>query len=214
MMIAGLVLVGGKSSRMGLPKATLPFGSETMLARVLRLLGTVARPIVVVAAPGQKLPNLPDDVLVTHDEHEGRGPLEGLAAGLAALAGQADAVYATSCDVPLLVPVVVELLARRLGSAQIAVVVEGEFAHPLAAIYRPDVLPVIRDLLSQDRLRPSFLFERVATVRVPAEELRTVDPQLTTLQNLNRPEDYLAALAQAGLTPHPRLLAQLDKPGT
>ena len=52
-------LCGGKSTRMGVPKATLPFGPETMLQRVVRLLGTVVSPIVVVAARGQELPELP-----------------------------------------------------------------------------------------------------------------------------------------------------------
>ena len=57
---AGIVLCGGKSTRMGVPKATLPFGPETMLQRVVRLLGTVVSPIVVVAARGQELaPELP-----------------------------------------------------------------------------------------------------------------------------------------------------------
>ena len=43
----------------GLPKGTLTFGAETMLQRVVRLLGTVVSPIVVVAARGQSLPTLP-----------------------------------------------------------------------------------------------------------------------------------------------------------
>ena len=61
-------------------------------------------PIVVVAAIGQELPDLPPDVIVTCDENEGRGPLEGLRAGLKALPEDVDAAYVTSCDVPLLVP--------------------------------------------------------------------------------------------------------------
>jgi molybdopterin-guanine dinucleotide biosynthesis protein A len=78
----GIVLCGGKSSRMGTSKALLPFGSETMLQRVVRLLGEVVAPIVVVAAVDQALPALPQGTIVTRDEHEGRGPLEGLRAGL------------------------------------------------------------------------------------------------------------------------------------
>jgi len=63
----GIVLCGGKSTRMGAPKATLPFGPETMLQRVVRLLGTVVSPIVAVAAREQVLPSLPDHVIVTRD---------------------------------------------------------------------------------------------------------------------------------------------------
>ncbi len=82
---AGIVLCGGKSSRMGTSKALLPFGPETMLQRVVRLLGEIVSPIVVVAALDQELPELPGSVIVTRDENEGRGPLEGLRAGLKAL---------------------------------------------------------------------------------------------------------------------------------
>ena len=210
----GLVLCGGKSSRMGLSKATLPFGPELMLLRVVRLLSAVAQPIVVVAAPGQDLPPLPSGVILTRDEREGRGPLEGLLAGLAAIAPHADVAYATSCDVPLLAPGFVREMIARLAEHDAAVPVEGEFHHPLAAVYRTSVVPVIQELLAADRLRPVFLFDRVATCRVSVDRLRAIDPQLDTLKNLNRPADYLAALAQAGLAPDPATIAALQTPHT
>jgi molybdopterin-guanine dinucleotide biosynthesis protein A len=51
MTAAGIVLCGGRSTRMGSAKALLPFGAETMLQRVVRLLGTVVSPVVVVSQP-------------------------------------------------------------------------------------------------------------------------------------------------------------------
>src|SRR5690349_7691008 len=101
---AGIVLCGGQSSRMGKPKAWLPFAGEIMLPRVVRLLAEAVTPIVVVAAPGQDVPELPAGVDVVRDPERGRGPLQGLAAGLEALTGRADAAYLSSCDVPLLRP--------------------------------------------------------------------------------------------------------------
>jgi molybdopterin-guanine dinucleotide biosynthesis protein A len=200
MKIGGVILCGGKSSRMGYPKAMLPFGPELMLQRVVRLLSQVVAPIVVVAAPGQELPELPADILLARDEREGRGPLEGLLAGLTPLVGRADAAYATSCDVPLLETEFVRQMIARLGEHDIAVPVEEKFQHPLAAVYRISVVPHIADLLAHDQMRPVFLFDRVSTVRVPVEELRAVDPELRTLANLNHPADYLAALQVAGFT--------------
>src|SRR5262245_40439806 len=100
MRVGGVVLCGGESRRMGRPKAWLPFGGERMLPRVVRVLTEVVSPVVVVAAPDQEVPPLPASVHVVRDEERGRGPLEGLAAGLAALAGKADAAYLSSCDVP------------------------------------------------------------------------------------------------------------------
>jgi molybdenum cofactor guanylyltransferase len=196
----GIVLCGGKSTRMGAPKATLPFGPETMLQRVVRLLSGVVSPIVAVAASDQVLPELPGDVIVTRDEREAKGPLEGLRAGLTALPDSIEVAYVTSCDVPLLVPGFVKLMVELLGDHDIAVMEIDGFPHPLSAVYRPDTLPHIESLLAQDRLRPVFLFDAVRTRRVRPEEMLSVDPQLRTLRNLNTREDYLAALSEAGLT--------------
>lgn len=187
---------------MGRAKALLPFGPELMLQRVVRILSAVASPIVVVAAPGQELPPLAGDVLLARDEREGRGPLEGLLAGMKELArhdySTGLAIYATSCDVPLLTPEFIRQIIAALGPHQAAVPVEDRFFHPLAAAYRLAVMPEIEALLAADQLRPAFLFDRVSTCRISVETLRTADPELHSLKNCNRPEDYLAALKIAG----------------
>ena len=197
--VAGIVLAGGKSTRMGASKALLPFGAETMLQRVVRILGEVGvEPIVVVAAPGQELPELPAEVIVTRDEREGRGPLEGLRAGLKALPADIEAAYVTSCDVPLLVPGFVRQMIELARGHDIAVMEKDGFTHPLSAIYRRDTLPKVEELLANDRLRPAFLFDAVNTRRVQPAEI-TSDPDLRTLRNLNTREDYERALVEAGL---------------
>jgi molybdenum cofactor guanylyltransferase len=200
MTTGGIVLCGGKSTRMGTPKATLPFGPETMLQRVIRLLGTVVSPIVVVAAREQVLPELPGDVIITRDEREARGPLEGLRAGLRALPDSVGMAYVTSCDVPLLVPDFVTRMFELLGDHDIAVMEIDGFRHPLSAVYRRNTLPQVESLLAQDKLRPGFLFDAVHTRRVLPEEMVSADPALRTLRNLNTPEDYLEALQDAGLS--------------
>jgi len=199
LITAGIVLCGGKSTRMGTPKATLPFGPETMLQRVVRLLGAVVEPIVVVAARQQALPELPRDVIMARDELEERGPLEGLRAGLKALPNPVDSAYVTSCDVPLLVPGFVTRMIELLGEHDIAVMEIDGFPHPLSAVYRRATLPQVEALLERDKLRPVFLFDAVRTRRVRPEEMTSVDPQLRTLRNLNTRDDYRAALEEAHL---------------
>lgn len=76
---------------------------------------------------------------------------------------------------------------------------DGKYHHPLAAVYRTSVLPAIEELLAADRLRPVFLFGKCSTFEVPVDEFRDVDPELHSLMNCNRPEDYEAALAAAGV---------------
>jgi len=197
-MTAGaIVLCGGKSTRMGTSKALLPFGPETMLQRVVRIVREVVSPIVVVSAVDQPLPKLPAEVIVTRDEHEGRGPLEGLRAGLKVLPTDIDCAYVTSCDVPLLEPGFIRQMLDFARGYDIAIVEIDGFAHPLSAVYRRTVLPYVEELLAVDRLRPAFLFDEVRTRRVRPEQI-TADPELRTLRNLNTREDYQQALADAG----------------
>jgi molybdopterin-guanine dinucleotide biosynthesis protein A len=204
--LGAVVLCGGMSRRMGRPKAWLPFGGEVLLQRVVRLLSEVAWPIVVVRAPGQDLPSLPPDVRLAEDDAEGRGPLQGLAAGLAMLEGIADAAFVSSTDAPFVEPALVRYLFGLLGRSYDVVVPHADgHHHPLAAVYGVSVRPEIERLLSEDRLRPFFLFERVRTRVVAEAELRdapevvAVDPELRALRNVNTPADYVAALQDAGL---------------
>lgn len=208
--VAGIVLCGGHSRRMGYSKSLLPFGDETMLQRVLRLLGPVVDPLVVVAGHNQELPDLPSHVQVTYDEAPDQGPLQGICAGLGALQGLAEAAYITSCDVPLLVPAFVETLIGALGNHEIVVPVDSRFHHPLAAVYRIDVLDRIKQLLASDQRRPMFLIEQSDTVRIAVDQLKAVDPDLLTLQNINQPDDYLAALKSSGLTAPHDVVAKLN----
>lgn len=196
--VGGIVLCGGRSTRMGRSKALLPFGPEVMLQRAVRILGEVVPSIVVVAARDQPLPDLPAGVRVARDEYEALGPLAGLAAGLAALRDEAQAAYVSSCDVPLLLPEFVRYMIGALGDYDLVIPRDGKYHHPLAAVYRTGVEAAIRDLLAANRLRPFFLLEQVRAREVDVGELRGVDPDLQSLWNTNTPEEYRAALRAAG----------------
>jgi len=205
---------------MGQSKALLPVGREFMLQRVCRVLAPLVQTITVVASEGQELPDLSNEWLVTtakratscisrellandeqfirivRDPVEYRGPLAGLAAGLADLSGEVDCVYASACDAPLLRPEFVGAMIDSLGDAEIAVPFDQQYHHPLAAVYRICVLPRIEELLAANRLRPVFLFEECLTREISTEELRRVDPTLDSLCNTNTPEEYARVLAR------------------
>ncbi len=198
MQLAGIILCGGESRRMGYPKAKLPFGGETLLQRTARTVSQVTGRIVVVAAAGQKLPELPSTAIVVEDTRPQLGPLEGLRTGLSALSDETAAAYVTSCDVPFLTAEFISWMAAKLGEADIAVPEAEGFRHPLAAVYRRSILPHIEELLAAGKRRPADLFPLVATRFVSEQELTDFDPQLNALRNLNRPEDYEAAITEAG----------------
>ena len=183
---------------MGRPKLSLPFGDETMLGRVVRVLSEVVSPIVVVAAVDQELPSLPTDVIITYDEQPDLGPLAGLAAGLAALPDAIPAAYASACDVPLLKAEFVSFLLDRFGDADVLMPQDGRYHHPLAAVYRQTLEPTIREMLASDQLRPVGLLERCRSLTIAVDELRVVDPELDSLRNTNTPDQYQAALERVG----------------
>ena len=183
---------------MGRAKLSLPFGPELMLPRVVRILSEVVAPVVVVAASRQELPELPRDVLVARDEQEHLGPLAGLAAGLEALSDRCEAAYVSSCDVPLLRAEFVRRVIELLGENDIAIPRDGQYHHPLAAVYRTRLAKDARELLNAGRMRPVGLLERGRVQEFDVEVLRDVDPTLDSLRNVNGPEEYEAALRDAG----------------
>ena len=195
---AGIVLAGGRSSRMGSPKAALEWHGSTLLRRVV---GIVARgvdgPVVVVRAPGQPLPVLPDAVEVVEDAREGRGPLQGLAAGLAAVRDRAAAAYVSSTDVPLLHPRFIRrVLAALDDDVDVVLPHVGGFPHPLAAAYRTELVDAVERLIAEDRMRPAFLFEACRVRRLDEATLladpalAALDPGLDSVLNLNERSDY------------------------
>lgn len=203
---AAIVLAGGRSSRMGSPKAALEWHGSTLLRRVTGIVGrTVGGPVVVVRAPGQELPALDPAVEVIDDATEGRGPLQGLAAGLTAIGDRAAVAYVSSTDVPLLHPAFVRCVVGALGVDVDVVVPEvGGHRQPLAAAYRIDVVSAVDELIAADRMRPAFLFERCRVLYLSAEamlhdgELARLDPRLQSVHNLNEPADYVRAHALPG----------------
>lgn len=196
----GIVLCGGKSTRMGRPKLALPFGPETMLERVVRILSREVEPIVVVAAEGQELPPLPDATFVVRDEYESLGPLAGLAVGLERLHSSIEAAYVTSCDVPLLKPEFIRAMISQLAEYDLAMPSDGKFHHPLAGVYRTSLAGTVRSLVDARRLRPVFLLDECRARVVDVTELRAVDPQLDSLRNTNTESEYHSALTDAGFT--------------
>jgi molybdopterin-guanine dinucleotide biosynthesis protein A len=207
-MPAGIVLAGGRSRRMGTPKAWLDWHGSTLLRRAC---GIVARgtsgPVVVVRAPGQELPPLPGGVRVVEDAREGRGPLQGILAGLEAT--DADVAFVASVDLPFLHPGFVAAVCAAVGpDTDVAVPLLGGFRQPLAAAYRPSIAPVVEELVAADRMKPAFLFERVRT-----RWLETL-PHPESIRNVNEPADYEAALAEGAPQVRVRGFGPLKRPGT
>jgi molybdopterin-guanine dinucleotide biosynthesis protein A len=198
---AGVVLAGGRSSRMGAPKAALEWHGSTLLRRTVGILArATGGPVVVVRAPGQALPPLPPGTGVVADPREGLGPVQGLAAGLAALAGRAEIAFVGATDMPFLHPAFVRRVLAAAGcGADVVLPVARGYPQPLAAAYRVSLAPLAARLAGEQRLRPAFLFEKCQVARLEEAALRddpvlaALDPGLDSVVGVNTPDDYAAA---------------------
>ena len=123
----------------GTAGVALEWHGSTLLYRTAAVLArTVSGPVVVVGAPGQRLPPLPAGVAVVTDPVEGLGPMQGIAAGLAAVADRAPVAFVCCTDTPFLHPAFIRLVLRGLAEPGVDVVapVALGFRQPLAAGYR------------------------------------------------------------------------------
>jgi molybdopterin-guanine dinucleotide biosynthesis protein A len=196
-----VVLAGGRSSRMGQPKALLDWRGVTAVEHAVAVVrdGIGGGPVCVVKAPGLRLPPL--DAIVVDDAVAYDGPLAALYAGLVTLAGEADVAFACGVDTPLLAPAFVRAVLRTLHKGDDAVVpIVGGRSQPLLAAYRVRLAPRLQALLDDgaDGLRD---IARTAVVRQVGEwelisdpELDAADPRLTSVSNANTPEEWARLL--------------------
>lgn len=190
---AAILLAGGRSSRMGQPKAALPFDGVPLLTHLLDRLAAYFPERVVVRAPGQVLPPFSDrDVRVVEDAVTDQGPVAGICAGLAAV--RRELAFVVTCDVPFLSPRLgAMMVAEAPGYDVVAPEWEGRL-NPLQAVYRARLLPLYEEQLAAGRRRPVDLYSRVAVRTVSEAEVRTVDPEGLSFLNMNTPEEYERAL--------------------
>jgi molybdopterin-guanine dinucleotide biosynthesis protein A len=191
---SAIVLCGGRSTRMGCDKASLPFGGETLLARVVRTVSRVVDEVVLVAREGQVLPRGFD---AARDTAEGLGPLAGVAVGLRAVSF--DYAFVTACDAPFLQPALIRRLLDLARGYDAAVPRVDGYTMTTAAVYARSVAPIAEALVAERRLELRSLLDRVRTRVVSADELVDVDPSLASFVNCNTPESYESALREGGV---------------
>jgi molybdenum cofactor cytidylyltransferase len=197
MRIVGLLLAGGRSSRMGRPKALLPLGRETFLARTLRTLeaGGIDDIVIVTGLHDAEIRQARQDVplvagtrVVFNPAHES-GQLSSLVAGLDALAPHhPEAILVALVDQPLVrASTVVHLVAEfhRAPAPVVRPVFEGRRGHPV--LFAQETFALLRAAPPDEGAR--------AVVRALGEQVRDVevdDPGVVL--DVDTPEDYERAL--------------------
>ncbi|MFN0152096.1 MAG: molybdenum cofactor guanylyltransferase [bacterium] len=198
--VAGVVLAGGASRRMGRPKAGLPFGRGTLLDRCIALVRGAADEVWISTADADSAGALEAVSAgasvrgVTgfiHDAAPGRGPLAALHTVLRQLARP---VLFVACDLPFLAPDDLLALTRMRTAAPAVVLADDDGPQPLAAFYRPEIVRLIEARLAAGEfaMRDLLAHARFDTLRA-----RDVAPGCAPLANINTEDDYARAVRAA-----------------
>lgn len=190
MKTAAVILAGGMSRRMGRDKAVLPFGEETMLARLVRLY----RPYFDITAVSVNTAGRFDTygALEVVDRHPGDGPLAGLEAAF--LDTEADRIFLTATDLPLGDPALARYLADSLGEYDACLIRSDKGLEPLFAVYSSACLDAVRQALETGHRSMYRMLQQVRTLALPAQSLTGFDVQ-RILTNVNDPQEYARVLA-------------------
>lgn len=181
--LAGAVLCGGASSRMGTDKALVQWDGVPMAVRMAATL-TAAGCDGVVAVGGTEGDLTALGLRYTPDRYPGDGPFGGVMTALAAAGTAVDAVAVVSCDMPLLTATTVRSLAEALGSAPadtVCAVGVTDRVQPMCAVWRVGALAVLEAEHAAGERRLWRLLERHPHVLV------SVPPVDVT--NVNTPDD-------------------------
>ena len=190
--VAGAVLTGGASERMGSDKARLRVEGVASATRVARCLASLCEDVVLVGgeppadAPGRRVP----------DAEGPRCALRGLVSALEAV--RAERVLVVATDLPFVTPdLLLALVAWPEADAVVPRSPDG--THPLCALYRREAaLAAARQNLAEQRLALSALLDAIDTRYFAGEDLLAVDPHGVALTNLNTPEDVARAVSARG----------------
>jgi molybdenum cofactor guanylyltransferase len=196
--VAGFVLAGGQSLRMGRDKALVELGGEPLVVRMVRLVERVAKPVRVIAPP-ERYAHLGLDVVP--DDRPGLGPLGGIATALRV--STFDWNLVVGCDLPYLTAEwLVFLAGRARGSSAWAVVPESSRGlEPLSAMYHRRARAAFTEALDRGRRKltealaglPQGALERI----LPAE-WKSFDSGGWRFKNMNAPGDYEEAVRRLG----------------
>lgn len=191
--VTAAVLAGGRSLRMGTDKALLPFEGELLISRVVQVAAGVCEHVVVVTNRPEALADagLAPEVPILQDEIAFRGPLGGLVTALKNAPD--DWVLAVAADMPWLSTDVIRALWDARDGAQAVVPVGAKGPEPLLALYHRDCAPYAQRVLDSGRRRVVAMLSSLKVVEVDIETLRTVDPDLRSLVNINTPEELADA---------------------
>ena len=186
--MTGVILAGGKSSRLGRSKALQVIGDKSLIQWVIDHLVTISSDIVIVTAYGEPVPHSSRTATkVVADVSPGKGPLAGLYSGLMASSGSHAIVV--GCDTPFLSTRLLEYMVQIRSTFDAVLPRIDNKLEPLCAVYSRSCLGSIRALLERNELSVLKVFDMVKVRYVEEDEINMFDPDRLSFFNINSQDD-------------------------
>lgn len=189
MDVTGVVLAGGRNSRMGSPKALLRVGGLTIIERVLDAVKQVAHEVMVISNERHVYASLGYPVI--GDLYPGTGPLGGIYTGLSRASHHW--ILVAACDMPFLTGIAAKTLLDRRKGFDLVVPRVGVFPEPLFAVYGKECLSPVENKLMAGKYKISGVFEELRVCYVDEMELGNPAVVRKLFFNVNTPEDLAVA---------------------
>ncbi|MBY0123395.1 molybdenum cofactor guanylyltransferase [Bacillus sp. S/N-304-OC-R1] len=192
MQATGIIMAGGKSSRMGTNKALLMIDGKTVIERIVQELSKTVSDILIVTNTFEEYQFL--GLPMVQDQWRDMGPLAGIHAGLSASQTVKNLVVA--CDMPFVSAGLGGILLNLLDQYQAAVPeIDGQL-HPLFAAYRKDALGIILQFLQKRELKVRQFLNHIHCKLMTEADFPILQYtfQEQHFFNMNHPEEFKKAL--------------------
>jgi molybdopterin-guanine dinucleotide biosynthesis protein A len=183
--MTGIILTGGKNTRMGENKAFIEINGTKIIERTLEIFKRVFDEIILVT--NSPLDYLDYDVRIVTDLIRGKSALGGIYTGL--FYASCEHAFFAACDMPFLQRDFIEYMAGKIDSNDIVVPNPPDGFQPLHAIYSKRCLPHIRNLIDKDKLKIRGFYKKSKTLLITADEIEKFDPEGRMFLNVNSRED-------------------------
>lgn len=187
--VTGIILAGGKNSRMGVNKAFLEIDGKRLMDRTLSVYRKIFPKIIVVTNHPLDYVEFSEAMIVT-DIFKGKGSLGGIYTGL--FYSASDGCFVAACDMPFLNEDFIRYMIGRRRSYDIVVPELSEGFQALHAIYSRRCLAVMKKMILANRLKIAGLFKDMRTLRLTEEDIRPFAGNTPLFMNINTPQDLQA----------------------
>lgn len=184
--ITGIILAGGKNSRIGINKAFLKINGVRLINNIMGIYREIFNEVIIVTNDPLAYLEFTDAVIVT-DLYKEKGALGGIYTGLFYASYKYS--FVTACDMPSLNKDFILYMIEQTGKHDIIVPENAEGFQPLHAVYSRNCLTAIKRLLTADKLKITGFYKEMCLLSIPEEKIKLFDKDGRLFRNINTLED-------------------------